>query len=184
MSTDSLTSVTIFDVSADPLDKFFIDTDALVEHWTDVVSGVANDHIKSRYAGFVAVAGVTSYEVAIRDIIIEFSEKKHEILGNFSRSLFSRMSGKISYEDLWKNHLSKFGQKYVEKFKKSVSDEDNRIVREHRTGLIAAYSNMILWRNSFAHSGNLSANATFNEAVKSYNIGKGVVRCLAKAMHR
>jgi hypothetical protein len=45
--------------------------------------------ITSRYVGFVAVAGTTAYELAIKEIFLEFSERKHKVLGNFAARHFS-----------------------------------------------------------------------------------------------
>jgi hypothetical protein len=47
-----------------------------------------------------------------------------------------------------------------------------------------SYSNLILWRNNFAHVGNVPATATYAEVTQSYEDGKFVIHALAASMVR
>lgn len=51
-------------------------------------------------------------------------------------------------------------------------------------GSMRSYSNLILWRNNFAHVGNVPATATYAEVTQSYEDGKFVIHALAASMVR
>lgn len=50
--------------------------------------------------------------------------------------------------------------------------------------MLAAYGNIILWRNQFAHEGIIPATPTYEEVKKAYHLGKNIIDCLALAMRR
>jgi hypothetical protein len=74
--------------------------DDLIAHLTPAVVGIADPFIASRYSGFVAVAAVTVYELAVKEILCTFGESKHAVLGNFTRKYFDRINGRIKYRSL------------------------------------------------------------------------------------
>ena len=59
--------------------------DDVISHLNTVIGGISDPFIASRYVGFVAVASVTVYELAIKEIFIDFGERKHKVLGEFTR---------------------------------------------------------------------------------------------------
>ena len=54
----------------------------LVAHLDSVIGGVSDPFISSRYVGFVAVVGTTVFELAIKEIFLEFSIKKIIVYSN------------------------------------------------------------------------------------------------------
>lgn len=80
--------------------------------------------------------------------------------------------------------MRRFGDKYVKKFKAKVEERNNDYLRTKHVDILIAYDNLITWRNQFAHGGQVSQQATFEEVVQSYELGKEVLECLARAMQR
>ena len=105
------------------LDKFRIVDDYLV-HLDQMMGTIGDPFIQGRYLGFVLISAVTGYELAIKDILYEFSDKKHKVLGSVARGRFERLNGQIKYRNLADDHIKLFGQKYSDNFKKLVSEKD------------------------------------------------------------
>jgi hypothetical protein len=68
-----------------PYTDHFRLADDLVAHLDLMLPNITDPFLMSRYVGMVAVAGVTSYEMAVREIFCDFADAKHLILGNFTR---------------------------------------------------------------------------------------------------
>ncbi len=158
--------------------------DDVIRHLDPIVSGITDPFLTSRYSGFVAVAAVTVYELAIKDIFIEFAEKKHKVLAEFTRSYFDRINGKIKVTVLQDEYVSRFGVKYVQRFKKKLALAEKTSLQINRVSIRSSYGNVITWRNQFAHEGQMATTVTYPEVIKSYQAGKEVIRCLAETMYR
>jgi hypothetical protein len=158
--------------------------DDLIVHLNTVVGSIADPFITSRYIGFVAVAAVTVYELAIKEILCSFGEAKHVVLGNFTRAYFDQINGRIKYSVLHERYVSAFGDKYVRRFKNAVDKREKEILRLKRKSVLNSYHNIITWRHQFAHEGQLPTSATYREAVDAYETGKAIIDCLAASMRR
>jgi RiboL-PSP-HEPN len=158
--------------------------DDLIVHLTPAVAGIADPFIASRYSGFVAVAAVTVYELAVKEILCTFGDSKHAVLGNFTRAHFDRINGRIKYRVLHEEYVFSFGDKYVRRFKKNIAKREREILIAQRKSILTSYDNIITWRNLFAHEGRIPTNATYAEAVDAYEMGKEVIECLASSMKR
>ena len=167
-----------------PYSDHFKLADDLLAHIEPVVAGLQDPFLQSRYTGFISVAGVTVYELAIKQIFCDFGAAKHKVLGAFTESYFERLNGRIKYEVLHSEYVERFGDKYVRKFKHGVKKRNDAYLREHRKDILTCYNNLITWRNQFAHEGILPANATFSDTVEAYQLGKFVLECVANAMRR
>jgi hypothetical protein len=158
--------------------------DDLIAHLTPAVAQIRDPFIASRYVGFVAVAAVTVYELAIKEILCTFGEKKHAVLGNFARSYFDRINGRIKYKILHEEYVASFGDKYVRRFRKKVQEREEHTLRSTRKSILTSYDNIITWRHQFAHEGRVPTSATYQEAVDAYRAGKEMIECLANSMQR
>ncbi len=158
--------------------------DDVITHLDTVIDGIADPFIASRYVGLVAVTAVTVYELAIKEIFIEFGEKKHKVLGNFTRSHFARINGRIKIAIIQKDYIRPFGDKYVQRFKRKLEQAESDNLHTHGISIRSRYGNIITWRNEFAHAGRVPTTATYTETTKSYESGKEVIRCLAETMYR
>ena len=158
--------------------------DDLISHLNSIMGCVTDPFISSRYVGFVAVVSTTVFELAIKDIFIEFSDKKHKVLGTFTRKYFERLNGRIKYKELKETHMVRYGSKYVNKYAKLIQDADKRYVKAHGIGILSSYNNIIEWRHQFAHEGKIPTTATYDEVIRAFEAGKEVIHCLDKAMCR
>lgn len=165
-------------------DQHFKHADDIIAHLNIIVPGIQDNLLKAKYVGFVAVASVTVYEIAIKEIFISFARNKHKVLGTYAESHFNRINGKIAIKVIKDDYIKRFGQKYLDKFDEKL----NKIARDYFSAngrdIKNSYSNLITWRNDFAHAGNINATATYQEAVQAYADGKEVIRCLAETMVR
>lgn len=165
------------------IDHFRLADDYIV-HLDPVMASIADPFIQSRYTGFLAVSAVTVYELAIKTIFIEFAERKHKVLKNFTAAYFGRINGRIKVDIVKKEYVSKFGDKYVTKFQTKLLQKEKDIMLTERASMSSSYANIIEWRNQFAHEGIISSTATYDEVKRAYYIGKNVIDCLSDAMKR
>ncbi len=162
----------------------FRHADDIIRHLNTIVPTLTDPLLVVKYTGFVAVAAVTVYELAIKEIFCEFGRRKHKVLGAFTESHFERINGRIALDNIRKEYCSRFGSGYVEKFKKRLDDAAKSHLIANRRDLKSAYANLIVWRNDFAHAGNVPGTATYAEVVQSYEDGKLVIHALATSMVR
>ncbi|WHZ06325.1 MAG: hypothetical protein OJF59_002833 [Cytophagales bacterium] len=160
----------------------FVPTDDLVSHLQPVVTGILDESLKSKYAGFLAVNAVTVYELAIKDIFKEFSNKKNSVFGFFIEKYFAQINGRIVLKDLKGQHIKSFGDKYLDKFEKKLKAREKVILRTLRKDVRSCYSNLIICRHKYVHAG--TPTLSFNEVVENYDIGKEVIHSLHEAMQR
>ena len=162
----------------------FQHADDIVAHLNTIVPALTDDVLRVKYIGFVAVAAVTVYEMAIKTIFIEFAKKKHKVLGTFTEAFFERRNGRIKISHLREDYIIKFGEKYLRRFNTKLGKCSNDYMRTNRRDIQSSYSNVINWRNDFAHEGILRTTATYPEVLQSYEDGKEIIRCLAETMTR
>jgi hypothetical protein len=162
----------------------FRHADDVIVHLNGIVPSLGDPLLKVKYTGFVTIAAVTVYELAIKEIFCEFGRRKHKVLGKFTERYFERINGRVTLESIRTDYCARFGEVYAERFKKRLEDAAKAHLLAHRRDLKSAYSNLIVWRNAFAHEGNVPATATYAEAVQSYEDGKAVIHTLAQSMAR
>lgn len=164
-------------------DRFALVEDYLA-HIDPMMSSVADPFVQGRYIGFITTSAVTAYELAIKDIFYAFADKKHVVLGDVTRARFYRLNGRIKLDDLKKDHIKMFGNKYLQKFIKILEKVDKIYLREHNKSPKAAYTNIITWRNQFVHEGTVPNTTNYNEMKAQYEAGKQIIHCLNSTMCR
>ncbi len=167
-----------------PYQDHFKLADDMISHLDSVIISITDSFVTSHYVGFVAVVGVTVYELAIKEIFCEFAQKKNKVFGKFVDKHFDRINGRIKLEVIRKNYLPRFGDKYLQRFERKIKKADERSIRAREGSIEAAYGNIITWRNKFAHEGKIPSTPTYAEATKAYYAGKNVIDCLAETMRR
>lgn len=167
-----------------PITLNFSHADAIVTDLSAMVTPTLDPLISAKYAGFVSVAAVCVYEMAIKDIFINFAFKKHPVLGSITEETFDRINGRVKYQVIKDNYVPLFGTKYTAKFTKAIQKKSNEFVRTTGRDILSSYNNVITWRNEFVHAANVPGTATFFEVVRSYEDGKEVIECLNQVMHR
>lgn len=156
----------------------------MINHLNTVISSINDPFISSRYVGFVTVAAVTVYELALKEIFIEFAIRKHRVFGIFTENHFDKINGRIRNDNIKNDYIKKFGRKYLDKYNKKLETAERYVLENQRVSLKNAYQNLITWRNEFAHAGQIPSNVTYQEAVQAYEIGKILIDCVAETMRR
>lgn len=162
----------------------FQHADDIVNHLNSIIPNLNDPLLSAKYMGFVAVASVTVYEVAVKEIFIDFAQNKHRVLGTFTENYFNRINGKVGIDVIRKEYIKKFGQKYLDKFDKKLNSTTIVRLNSHGRDIKNSYTNLITWRNDFAHAGRINTTSTYTEVVQAYEDGKEVIRCLAETMVR
>jgi hypothetical protein len=165
------------------VDHFQLADDYLA-HLDTVIVQITDPFIKSRYTGFLAVSAVTVYELAIKTIFIEFANRKHHVLGNFTAAYFDRINGRIKTDIIRDDYIKKFGERYVKRFRKKLEEREQQILKSEKRSVKSSYANIITWRNGFAHEGQIQTVATYEEVKLAYVTGKHLIHCLADTMSR
>ena len=142
-----------------PYSDHFQHADDVVAHLNQIVPQTAttNPLLAAKYIGFVSIAGVTVYELAIKEIFREFARKKHRTFGHFVDEHFRRINGRIRLRVIRDEYISRFGEKYSERFKKRIQRRSRDYLLAHHRDITSAYGNVITWRNQFAHEGQMSS---------------------------
>ena len=167
-----------------PYTDHFQHADDVVAHLNGIVPKILDPLLQTKYVGFVSIAAVTVFELAIKYIFIDFSSRKNKVFGIFTKNYFNRINGKIKIQIIKEDYIKKFCDKYLQRFNKKIDNATKNYLSINRRDIVNSYQNLIQWRNNFAHEGNINATATYNEAVLAYQDGKEVVRCLAESMTR
>lgn len=158
--------------------------DDFLMHLDSLMTNIQDPFIQNRYLGFIVTAAVTAYELAIKEIFFEFSDRKHRLLGSVARHRFDRMNGQISLSDLKNKHVKMFGDKYVDKFKRKLDEVEQESLRNRKGSPQSSYGNILVWRHNFVHRGEFPNTTNYPEIRKSYELGKQVIVCLHAAMRR
>lgn len=167
-----------------PYTDHFRLTDDLIQHLDPIVAGLNDPFIETRYTGFLAVSSVTVLELAMKTIFLEFAAAKHKVLGNFCAQYFDRINGRIDIKSITDDYAARFGNKYKEKFKKSLNNLEQQQLIATGSSTKSAYGNLLVWRHEFAHKGSIPIQATYSEVRRAYFCGKDVMHCLATCMRR
>lgn len=167
-----------------PYSDHFNLADNFIMHLDIAIGGIGDPFIRSRYVGFVAVSAATVYELAIKDIFTSFASRKHKVLGNFTQKYFDRINGQVGRERIETKYLPLFGEKYVNRFRAKIEEVELDSLKADKISVKFSYSNLLIWRHSFAHEGVIPVNATYEEVKKSYKYGCRLIHCLAETMNR
>lgn len=165
-----------------PYHDKFLATDTLLTHLNPVVGAITDTGIKANYAGFLSVSAVTVYELAIKEIFIDFAIRKNAVFGGYIQSRFSQINGRIKLANLKDEHIKPFGQKYLDKFEKKLKVREAALLAGLGKNLRSSYSNLILCRHNYVHEG--APTLSYQEVVDNYNCGKEVIHSLFEAMQR
>ncbi len=165
-------------------EQHFQIADDYIEHVDQNIAGLKDGFIQSRYLGFTIVSAVTVYEIAAKDIIFEFTRKKHKVFGEFTENRFERFNARIQIKQLKDDFVGNFGERYEKRFTNKLNEMEDLLLKSERLSMKGAYKNLITWRNAFVHAGEAPTTTNYEEVKKSYHLGKNVLRCLAQSLVR
>ena len=160
----------------------FASVDLLISQLQPLVQPGTEPLVLSSWAGLVAVKAVTAYELAIKDIFEEFARGKHKVFGTFVKSTYSRLNGRIVYKDVKDGLLKPYGDKYSQKLVKKKDAKTAEVLASEGVDLVTTYNNLIECRHQLVHAGTF--NMAFDEAVRSYQIGKKLIEVFDETMKR
>ena len=160
----------------------FLPADDLIKDLLKNISLSSNIRTSGIYAGFLSVSSITVFELAIKDIFIDFATKKNSVFGHFVDTTFSGINGKIQLDELKNKQIKAFGIKYLQKFDLVINEKENLYLVLHKKSLKAAYGNLISCRHQFVHQGN--ATLTLLEVIENYTLGKEIIHTLYEVMKR
>lgn len=155
-----------------------IPVDDLFQEFNSIVFGFSSD-LQSKITGFMSVSAVTSYELAIKDILIDFASSRHAEFGNFIRKHLSRINGNIQIQQI-KDLIKSFDDNYSTKFENCLCDTESRLDVSQRYRMREDYKNLLTCRHKFVHGGHITLS--FQECEASFNIGKNIINSLHTAL--
>src|SRR5687767_6055186 len=109
-------------------DHFAIADDFIV-HLDGIMVEIGDPFLQGRYLGFVSLSAVTVFELAIKDVLLKFAEKKHTVLGNMARAKLDQINGRIKLPNLRNEFIRPFGEKYLERFNRNLNSSELRSLR-------------------------------------------------------
>jgi hypothetical protein len=165
-----------------PYSDKFRTTDNLISHLTTFIGSITDPAIQANYAGFLSVSSVTVFELAIKEIFVEFAYNKHKVLGTVINKHFVKINGRIKISELRGSHIKLFGDKYLKRFDKKLKTKEDFFLGSSRISIIADYGNLITCRHEFVHKG--VPTLTIYEVMRCYNNGKEILKCLSETMRR
>ena len=158
----------------------FVKADTVIYHIKTLSLPPGDYNLQESYAGFVCVISVATYEMAIKDILVDFCTKNNPLFGNFFASKFSKINGNIEIDKIKGNFLEHFGRKYKKNFGDMLNHEKNMLLKIIHKDIEVSYQNIITWRHHFAHSATFKTpmTATLADVCDDYEAGKNVIHCL------
>lgn len=167
-----------------PYTTQFAHADAVMAHLAGLLPTLADPLLEQKYVGFASVAAATVFELAVKDIFIEFARKKHKVFEEFVKGSFGRINGRIQADTIKGEYVPRFGAKYALRYCKRLKKTRNEYLILNRRDFLNAYQNILAWRNNFVHAGQLPTTATFTEVFQAYEDGKNLLHCLSASMNR
>lgn len=155
--------------------------DDIAVHFDEAVASV-EPFLQSRYVGFYAVAAAAVVELAVKEIVIEYARAHHPLFGEYCRSRYERINGRVGFDDLCKEHLKSFGAKPLMTFKRIVRFVDYWHLKHRGYSVKRAYENLFTCRHAFAHEGHVPEQTAYSDIKQSFESGKIILACLAKSL--
>jgi hypothetical protein len=165
-----------------PYTDRFTSTDNLIPHLSGVITLITDPSLIANYTGFLSVSAVTVFELAIKDIFELFARNKNNTFGNYVQVHLERINGRIKLDDLKKDHIKRFGDKYLIRFKRELDKKEAAIFTTSHQSIKACYSNLIVCRHEYVHKGN--PTLSFSEVVNNYHFAKEVIHTLNFSLRR
>lgn len=131
-------------------------TEELIEFIEDKVVGNATDPwVKSRFAGLIAVAATTEFELSVKDTFVSFCRTTNPLFGDFVQNKFKNLRGRIKVDGIKDELLKHLGPEYCRTFQASL-DELVRVAKERNDpDPVENYNTLIENRHGFVHKGDL-----------------------------
>lgn len=156
----------------------FNDVDVLITGLSPIIPQLSSD-LQSKIVGFLAVNAVTAFELAVKEILIDYANSRHSDFGYFITEYLHRLNGKIAIPDL-KNEIKKYGTQYPIAFETELQAKEREVRKNNNDEMRPCYQNLLTCRHSFVHSSRITL--TISECIYNYKIGKNVIEALYNTM--
>ena len=129
----------------------FLPTDELINEINTLKPHISQVALP-KFTGAISVSAVTSYELAIKEILIDYAHSKHNLFGCFVQNYLSRLNGRIEISDL----------------KKEIKKIDNALAAN--------------WEEKITEVERVRINLDYDECINDFNIGKKIIEALRSVM--
>lgn len=155
--------------------------DDVASHFDTVVASV-DPFLQSRYVGFYAIAAAAVIELAVKEIIISFASSHNQLFGQYCQVKYERINGRVSYDDLCKEHIGSFGTRRVKRFKRIMRSVEFLHLKHRAISVKRAYENLLTCRHKFAHEGAIPQQTAYSDVKAGFECGKVVLACLVRSL--
>lgn len=140
------------------------------------------DPVKAvRLAGFLVLTVISALEVDVRDTCTETGGRFHSQFGTYVSASLSKTNARVSVKELGQL-IGRFSEVSQMTFQRRLDVLKRRCQRWPRSSLHAQYENLLTWRNSFAHTGTVSA--TFDEVMQAARYAGLITRVFRDELRR
>jgi hypothetical protein len=144
---------------------------------SDVVGAA---QFRADLAGLLVVSMAASYENCVRETLVTFAGGHHAAFGTFTSNNYKRLNSRISISDLYQ-YAGIFDDGVRERFKTLLGQRKRKIDARIGKNIESSYSQILSWRNDFAHSG--VRNTTIEEAMVTHRLAKRVLYIFDEAFN-
>lgn len=129
-------------------------------------------------AGLYVVAVAAAYEACVKEIIVNYATRHHEMFGQYALVSYEKLNSRINMNDLHR-YANTFDPIIGQNFKDYLKVNKESINRRIGKDIEKAYQQILGWRHDFAHAG--KRNTTLEEAIKTHTLGLRVIYCFERA---
>ncbi len=133
---------------------------------------------RSDLAGLVTVTSCATYENCVKMVIHEYSGRQSELFEVYTKTKYNKINSKITVGDL-KSYAKTFHPELGRRFSERLSKVRDYYLRRTSEDICMAYSQMLQWRHTFAHSGDRVT--TVEEVIHHHKLGKRVLLSFSDA---
>jgi hypothetical protein len=144
---------------------------------TDLIEAA---QFRADLAGLLVVSMAASYENCVKETLVTYATNRHVAFGNFATNNFSRLNSRISLSDLY-GYAKTFDSGVYDRFGLLLDRRKKLIDKRLGKSIVESYSQILNWRNSFAHAG--TRNTTIEEAVATHRLAKRVLYTFDRAFN-
>ena len=136
---------------------------------------------RAELGGLLTVAIASSYENAVKGVLIDYSSRHHHEFGAFVERNFEKLNSKVSIGDLYR-YAEVAGPVVSSAFKQKHKRYKALCLRFARVNIDESYKQILRWRHAYAHAGQKSTS--LEEAFRKHEEAKRILYGFASAFER
>jgi RiboL-PSP-HEPN len=142
------------------------------------IGDIRTSEFRADLAGLYVVAVAAAYEACIKEIIVNYATRHHQMFGQYALASYDKLNSRINMNDLHK-YANTFDPVIGKKFKDHLKTNKDSINRRIGKDIEKSYKQVLDWRHDFAHAG--KRNTTLEEAIRTHTLGLRVIYCFERA---